>query len=213
MENSHPLRPTKLFSLDLAGFWGSFFFFQSLIKTPLNSTRLWLHFSSPWKIYPENTWFRAINHRCHRRSWATAFRVSCIEWRFMLFRKDLKRIWTLGSLLSSFCCLPLKILAKSQPIPAIPSNVTHSFSEMSFQQHHPHYLLQSTGCLKYRGPVGTPDLFTCFCQDIHAKNLWISGEPYSPTMPDCILNSPTLFLAILINTGHIICGRVQLQRN
>lgn len=186
MENSHPLRPTKLFSLGSVGLWGSFFFFQSLIKTPLNSTRLWLHFSSPWKIYPEKTWFRAINHRCHSWSWVTAFRVSYIEWRFMLLRKDFKRIWTLGSVLSSSCRLPLQILAKGQPIPAIPPNVTH-FSETSFQQHHPHYLLQSTGYLKYRGAVGTSDLFLPASVKIFMPQT--SGSLGNLMVPQCLTTS------------------------
>lgn len=151
MENSYRLRPIKLFSLDSVGLWGSFFFFQRLIKTPLNSTRLWLPFSSPWKIYPENAWFRAINHRCHRWSWATAFRVPCIEWRFMLLRKDLKRIWTLGSLFSSSFCLLLKILAKSQTIPEIPPNVTHSFSEMSFPTAPPPFFTAEHCLFKMQG--------------------------------------------------------------
>lgn len=127
----------------------------------------------------------------------------------MLLGKDHKRIW---------------IWAPSSPAPAVchwrswsrasPFLQFHLMSltpslKCLFQQHHAHYLLQNTGCLKYRGPVGTSDVFTCFCQDIHATNLWIFGEPYGPTTPGCILNFSTLFLAILINTSHIMCSRVQ----
>lgn len=79
-----------------------------------------------------------------------------------------------------------------------------------FQQHHPHYLLQSSKhwLFKIQGSCRNSWSFYLLLS-IHATNLWIFGETSGPTTPDCICNFPTLFLAIVINTGHIICGRVQ----
>lgn len=88
-----------------------------------------------------------------------------------------------GLSLLQFLLSAIEDAGQSQPIPAIPPSVTHSFSEMAFPTAPPHCSLHSPAWLKYRAPVGISDLLLAA---VKAFMLQSSGSLGNLMVPQCL---------------------------
>lgn len=125
----------------------------------------------------------------------------------MLLGKDLKRIGTLGSFSSSSCFLPTWIPANSQHSSRMPPNVT-SLNYLTQQRHFRSLL--NTGYSRMRSPSRSH--LICLPASVRTLRLQTSGALGSLMVSWCLAAffiPQALFLAFLINTGHIMCVRVR----